>query len=88
MTFAIISSTVFLIECFFQISSTADLTAELKVAYSPNVVMTLRSNHTSPFVSKIGFDLNGPVVLGTKTKVNVNAAGCERNTLTAVYREK
>ena len=58
-------------------SSTAEMTAELKVAYSPNVVMTLRSNHTNPFVSKIGFDLNGPVVLGTKTKVNVDAAGYE-----------
>jgi hypothetical protein len=70
-----------------QISSSTELTAELKVAYSPKVVMTLRSNHTSPFISKIGFDIDGPVLLGTKTKLNVNSAGYSKRVTTVVCCE-
>lgn len=53
-------------------SGTAKLTAEVKTTYSPNVTMTLRTNHTSPFVSKFGFEFDGNVVLFARTVVKLN----------------
>ena len=51
---------------------TAKLTADVKVTYNPNITMTLRSNHTSPFVTKLGFEFDGKIKMFTRTVVDLD----------------
>ena len=50
----------------------AKLTAEVKVTYNPNITMTLRSNHNSPFVTKLGFEFDGEISLFMRTVVDLD----------------
>eukprot|EP00118_Oscarella_pearsei_P024297 m.303372 g.303372 ORF g.303372 m.303372 type:complete len:4895 (+) comp40834_c0_seq19:159-14843(+) len=45
-------------------ADSADVSSDVTISYWPEVQMTFRSNQTSPFVSKLGFILNGPIRIG------------------------
>ena len=50
-----------------------DATSNTVVNYSPQIQMTFRSNHTSPFVSKLGFVFDGSITIGSQTNLSLSA---------------
>ncbi|XP_065830968.1 uncharacterized protein [Oscarella lobularis] len=47
------------------------ISTETLVSYDPQVEMTFRSNHTSPFVTKVGFSFKGPLHIGTSANLEI-----------------
>ena len=47
------------------------ISTEAIISYEPQVEMTFRSNHTSPFVTKLGFSFKGPIHIGTSADLQL-----------------
>ena len=47
------------------------IATEAIMSYDPLVEMTFRSNHTSPFLSKVGFSFKGPMHIGANATLEL-----------------